>query len=647
MSGERAKPNRSPIVAPTTTIASRPPLAVWAAGIALSALVIGPGLGPGSLLNLDLVLVSDPPIPPGVWGLGPELPRRVPMWAFVTWLAPLLGGETVGKILMLVGLTVAFVGMYRFTTSILASTASPVILALGAASIYAFGPFLVTRVAVGHLMVLWAMATLPWAAPRLLEAHGSGRRTFLWSLAFGVAGVYGAVICAALIIAGQVMARGRRAGVVVVAFILGQLVWLVPMVVVVLTAPPGVRSDASAFPADLRGIGAFGQLAAGQGFWSPAFQVGRGQASLALAGVVLAALAVLGSADFPRRYRVPLTVLAGISFVVSASSALAGLSSVALWLTSTALGAPFRETQRSLALFLFWMAPASALGGARLARRWRGGLAGLSAALPLVMALVLIGPGLWGAGGQLRPVTFGPDWVSARAEVRSHPGTMVALPWFEYYSSAMTAHRTVLNVMPYYFGGDVITASDPRVTGAAHQESLDPREATVSGLVDQVREGYPIGAQLADLGVRWIVLQHAIDWESYRGLVNDAGLEKVSDGVDLTLFRVRDWRGLAWSADGTPIGETGVVAPLRTLADSVPATRAAPFQTGWLQGGAVVSVAPGGLMELPGGSGTLWFWPSTVVLAADALVVGAAIMTLVTWPGRRRRRVKVDEVDTP
>ncbi|OWY58831.1 hypothetical protein B7486_77860, partial [cyanobacterium TDX16] len=65
----------------------------WAAGILLGLVVMGPALAPGPLLNLDLVLFDDVPVPRGAWGLGPEFPRRVPTFLPLAWLSGLLGGE--------------------------------------------------------------------------------------------------------------------------------------------------------------------------------------------------------------------------------------------------------------------------------------------------------------------------------------------------------------------------------------------------------------------------------------------------------------------------------------------------------------------------------------------------------------------------
>ena len=57
----------------------------------MAVVVLGPALKPGSLLNLDLVFTPRMPVPRGIWGLGPELSRRIPLGVLVAcgllWLA--------------------------------------------------------------------------------------------------------------------------------------------------------------------------------------------------------------------------------------------------------------------------------------------------------------------------------------------------------------------------------------------------------------------------------------------------------------------------------------------------------------------------------------------------------------------------------
>src|SRR5688572_29685979 len=143
------------------------PLWTWAGSLLVSITMIGPGLRPGALLNLDLVVIDEVQVPRGMWGLGPELPRRVPLWGPLAWLSELVGGELLTKAAMVASIAIAAAGMYRLVARLVerASVAT----ALGAAALYAIGPFFLTRLAVGQLNVVWAMALVPWALPDLLQ----------------------------------------------------------------------------------------------------------------------------------------------------------------------------------------------------------------------------------------------------------------------------------------------------------------------------------------------------------------------------------------------------------------------------------------------------------------------------------------------
>src|SRR5437868_12126462 len=87
--------------------------APWLSGIAIAGLVLGPALAPGSLLNLDLVFTPTIPVPRGVWALGPELSRRVPLGAALAWAPTLIGGPLAGKLLLGGALAIAFAGVWR------------------------------------------------------------------------------------------------------------------------------------------------------------------------------------------------------------------------------------------------------------------------------------------------------------------------------------------------------------------------------------------------------------------------------------------------------------------------------------------------------------------------------------------------------
>src|SRR4051794_4821852 len=128
----------------------------WLGGVALGVAVIGPALRPGSLLNLDLVVAPRIPVPSGVWALGPELPRRVPLFVPLAWLSVVVGTYAV-KLLLLAAVAVAAVGASR-----LVPAASSVTVRVSSALVYALSPFLVTRIATGGVTIVAAYALLPW-----------------------------------------------------------------------------------------------------------------------------------------------------------------------------------------------------------------------------------------------------------------------------------------------------------------------------------------------------------------------------------------------------------------------------------------------------------------------------------------------------
>ena len=484
--------------------------APWAVGLVLAIVMLGPALAPGPLFTLDLVLPSDLPVPRGVWGLGPELPRRVPLWLPLAWLSPLIGGDTAGKLLMVASIVVAYAGMHRLAWRAMGERASE-LTAHGAALLYALSPFLLTRLGVGHLMVAVPMAVLPWALPTLLAPAVDLRRTFLAALALGFAGHYGGTLAVLVTLAALLATRGERRlprtlaalGTVLAA----QLPWIVPGIIVYSEGASIV--DAAPFASYAEGTEGLAQLLAGHGFWNPLYQVGQeGGWLVGLAGIALLALAVVGTRDLPRPWRAPMAGLAAFGLLAAAASAAPrgeDLGPVArlqvhvadayVWLTQNPVGSIVREGQRLLPLYLVWLAPAAALGARHLARLllrtgrtgWRAPVASMVQVLPIVLAVLLAAPGAWGIDPRLRPIDVPQDWADARALIEADPGTVLALPWHQYFNLEVDGIRRVLNPLPLYLGGDVLVSSNPELAGQDRRERVDPREPAVDDLVRDLR----------------------------------------------------------------------------------------------------------------------------------------------------------------
>src|SRR5690625_2728305 len=70
---------RRPDQAPAPGLRGVSPLDV-AIGVVVALMVLGPALRSGPLLDLDLLVTPEIPVPNGLWGLGPALSQRVPLF---------------------------------------------------------------------------------------------------------------------------------------------------------------------------------------------------------------------------------------------------------------------------------------------------------------------------------------------------------------------------------------------------------------------------------------------------------------------------------------------------------------------------------------------------------------------------------------
>lgn len=622
----------------------------WLAGAALALLVLGPALAPGSLLSLDLVVLPRLPVPAGLWGLGPGLPQRVPLGIPLAWLSTLVGGPVTGKVLIGLTVLVGFVGGSRLGCGRAFWRAdepfdAPWLCRAATGLLWALSPFLLTRLGAGQLNVALAAALLPWSFRPLLRPTESAAATLLAASALSVTGAPGGALAAVLVVVGLVAERGRRLAPVVAALVISFLPWLVPDLSVL--AAGAHVAGAGGFPTDLAGPLGWARLLAGAGFWRGPSQVGGSGWLGAVLGLALTVLAILGHRDLPERWRARLLAVGVVGLALSAVSGIGVLRAPYRWLTDLAVGAPFRESQRAIVLWLLWLVPAAVLG-ARRAGRWllahhgarAAGWAELLVASPAVAALLLGGPGLWGIGGRLRPVDLPPGWARARAAVRADPGPVLALPWAEYLRIPFAGGRVVLNPLPDYLGGDVISSYDPLLGHG--QEQVDARVPHVVPLMAALAGGRPISADLARLGIRYVVLVHQELWPTYDApLAGDPGLADVLHTPSIDVWAVRAWTGPV-------VRPSGVAQPLHHLVAPLATTSAPPGSVwlragapGWLQGLRSAHTTPEGLLELPGGSGIVWFWPAAACLAADLLVLAAIVAASIRVFRQRRSLTEI------
>jgi hypothetical protein len=585
-------------------------------GAAGSVLLLGPLFRGGAFLGLDVAVLPTMKIPAGVWGLGPELPRRGLWLVPASWLGQLVGGTRAVALLLAMALTFGFVGAARL------SAEAPKICRLGSGTLYAFGPFVVTRIGVGHESLVIAMGILPFALDALLHPGEDLGRTFRWSAAMALAGTFGGLLACVTLAVGLVVSGGRRLRAATVG-LAGQGLWLVPLLIVAGQTEAGHPADSSAFATNAGGVLGLPRLLAGDGFWARTEQVGlRNGLIAALLGLALCAFAVVGHREFPDRWRRPLGALALTSFVLVAASEVPGLRSGLSWSTGWGPLTLLRESERLLPLTLAWLAPAVALGAARLARRAGPTAARGWLAAPLALGLVLAGPGIWGAGGRLVRIDVPPEWAAAHSLVGHEPGTVLALPWHQHLSLGVAGGRRVLNPLAELLPGDVLASTDLEL--GASTEPIDDRQAAVLRLLATDR---PPSESAAALGARWIAVLPGIDGNLDASLASDSGLELAVDGPALRLYRVRSWTGAVVDSAGRAVDFDPVAAPLARVAPSTAAVWHRSGSWGWLRGWSTATETNQGELALPGGRGWVWYWPAVVTLGTYLLIAAGCVIS--------------------
>ncbi|MGK0274750.1 MAG: hypothetical protein ACI9N0_001130 [Ilumatobacter sp.] len=599
----------------------------WVVGSIIGVVLVGTAWSGDALFNLDLVVFDRIPVSPGIWGLGPEIPRQSPIIVALAISSRVIDGTFLVTALMVLSVATAFVGVAHL------SRPAPWHARAAAGVLYALGPWLVTRIAVGHLGLAFAAALLPWVLPILLRPDADLRRTFLAAAALGLGGYFGGSLALIVMAVGVVTARGHRGPLVAAAWIVSQLPWLVPGFIVGLSAPKIAGGEF--FGTTIHSAGDVARLALGYGFWQRGNQIGIDSALLPIAAIAILGLALLGASRLPGSWGWRAAVLAATGAVITAAGSIPILDDIFDRFSTSLPGAVVREPQRVLVLFLVWLAPAVALGIAHI--HSRSAAAGIGASVSCMgIALVMIGPALWGVDGRIDGIDLPDSWEQIQRTVDSAQGTTLALPWNQYIDLDVAGGRRTYHPVTSLIGSDVLNASDPEF-GLVANEAVDPRTSSVEAALAGMDAGRELSERLEEIGVRWVVVVTGIDDQRYAPLASDAGLRRRLGDDSIVLYEVLSWTGRARDAAGVPTSVDTPIPPLTRLGDG---TRVwyAPGAPGWIRGFTATRTTSVGVIELADAWGPVWYWPTLVVMAADTGTMWAVLAAI--WPRLRPRRRK-------
>jgi hypothetical protein len=485
-------------------------LLAWSCGLAL--LVLAPVLSPGYVLHLDMVFVPHQSLLPWNLGIGGGLPRSVPQDAVVSLVAGPLPGQLLQKSILLLTFILAGVGAGRLAGRTLT-------LQLPAAALYLWSAYAASRLLMGHWGLLWAYALLPW----VILAATRARRTGGWAWVAVLCGIGALVPTGGVLLAvaavplavgfGSAVSRAGR--------------WLLTASVIVLNAPwwlPALRSPVATV-SDPLGLVVFGARAdgpggvllsvvGGGGVWNSLATLGSRTTWFATFGViVIVTLAAIGWRQ--ARQKAPaevvwLTVL-GVSGLLWAW--LSGVAGGQGWAQSLVTSAPggglLRDGQKWTVFWVLLVAVCAPHGVARLTRRAQRPLAVFMAGALAIAPLAFLPDLAWGGLGRLQTSQYPAQWDDLRDQLAVDPrgGDVLSLPWAAFRRYAWNDDDIVLDPLPRYLSRTVVWNDRLPVTVSGELVEVggdDPRAAAISGAIN---EGRVLAPLLADLGIRWIVVQ--------------------------------------------------------------------------------------------------------------------------------------------
>lgn len=290
------------------SLAVRTALCAW--GVVLVLAVCWPFVLPGEFLWRDMVLLDRPALSAAAFGAGDLPARNAPQDGVLA----LLGGAWLARVFILAAASASAWVAGRW-----ARESSPWAAAAAMACAVA-NPFIIERLLQGQ----WSLAVAAWLAPVIawgcLHARPRVAWLALWAASLTpTGGLFGgliAVVCER---------EGRRRWLFAGGSVLLWLPWLVPSLVAGSPTTPGdPAAQAAAFaPRAEAYVGAVGSLLGFGGIWNAAAVPASREQGFALAGLVVAALAVLGATRLPRRELRPLAALAVLGMGLAILGALA------------------------------------------------------------------------------------------------------------------------------------------------------------------------------------------------------------------------------------------------------------------------------------------------------------------------------------
>ncbi len=141
-----------------------------------------------------------------------------------------------------------------------------------------------------------------------------------------------------------------------------------------------------------------------------------------------------------------------------------------------------------------------------------------------------------GFSGQLEPVAYPDEWDAVNDYLGDDSSSRVLfLPWHQYLDLSWTDRR-VANPADIYFEKPVIRGQNIGFVGIESQAAA-PAHRAVEAVLDDGAERTDVGAQLAPIGIEYVILATEADYRQYDYLDEQSDLTRVTENELLVVYR--------------------------------------------------------------------------------------------------------------
>lgn len=161
------------------------------------------------------------------------------------------------------------------------------------------------------------------------------------------------------------------------------------------------------------------------------------------------------------------------------------------------------------------------------------------AVLLLATPLAYTWPALWGFSGQLSPTEYPDGWAEANDHLVEDQGQyrVLFLPWHQYLTFPWTGRR-VANPADAYFERPVVRSRSIDL-GGIDSQAASPTHGRVTALLEAPDNSGPLAGELADLGVKYVIVARAADYRRYDYLRASDDFRVAVENDDLVLYENR------------------------------------------------------------------------------------------------------------